>query len=58
MRYVLLIAWREFRQVVRTRAFWISLMVLPLALGVTFPFNVAVGIPLYLELLRWLGARS
>jgi hypothetical protein len=30
---------------------------LPLALGVTFPFNVAVGIPLYLELLRWLGAR-
>ena len=30
---------------------------LPLAIGVTFPFNVAVGIPLYLELLRWLGAR-
>jgi hypothetical protein len=30
---------------------------LPLALGVTFPFNVAVGIPMYLELLRWLGAR-
>jgi uncharacterized protein len=29
---------------------------LPLAIGVTFPFNVAVGIPLYLELLRWLGA--
>jgi hypothetical protein len=30
---------------------------LPLALGVTFPFNVAVGIPVYLELLRWLGAK-
>jgi hypothetical protein len=29
---------------------------LPLAIGVTFPFNVAVGIPLYLEVLRRLGA--
>jgi hypothetical protein len=29
---------------------------LPLAIGVTFPFNVAVGIPLYLEILRRLGA--
>ena len=29
---------------------------LPLAIGVTFPFNVAVGIPLYLEVLRQLGA--
>ncbi|MFC3080591.1 ABC transporter permease [Phenylobacterium terrae] len=36
MRAVLLIAWREFRQVVRTRGFWISLLVLPLALGVTY----------------------
>jgi hypothetical protein len=23
-----------------------------MALGITFPFNVAVGIPLYLEILR------
>jgi len=30
---------------------------LPLAIGVTFPFNVAVGIPLYLEALRLLGVR-
>ena len=30
---------------------------LPLAIGVTFPFNVAVGIPLYLEVLRLLGAK-
>jgi hypothetical protein len=29
---------------------------LPLAIGVTFPFNVAIGIPLYLEVLRLLGA--
>ena len=36
MRAVLLVAWREFRQVVRTRGFWISLLVLPLALGVTY----------------------
>lgn len=36
MRAVLLIAWREFRQVVRTRGFWISLLVLPLAIGVTY----------------------
>lgn len=25
------------------------------SLGVTFPFNVAIGIPLYLELARWVG---
>lgn len=36
MRAVLLVAWREFRQVVRTRGFWISLLVLPLAIGVTY----------------------
>ena len=27
---------------------------LPLAIGVTFPFNLIVGIPLYLQLSRWL----
>jgi hypothetical protein len=26
-----------------------------LALGVTFPLNVLVGIPLYIELARWLA---
>jgi hypothetical protein len=26
------------------------------ALGITFPFNLVVGIPLYLELARWLTA--
>jgi hypothetical protein len=25
-----------------------------LALGVTFPFNVILGIPLYIEIARWL----
>lgn len=29
---------------------------LPLALGITFPLNITVGIPLYLVVLRWLGA--
>lgn len=26
------------------------------ALGVTFPFNITIGIPLYLEFARWIGA--
>jgi hypothetical protein len=26
------------------------------ALGVTFPFNITLGIPLYLQLARWVGA--
>lgn len=26
----------------------------PMALGVTFPFNIAIGIPLYLQVIRWL----
>jgi len=26
-----------------------------LALGVTFPFNITIGIPLYLQLARWIG---
>jgi hypothetical protein len=25
-----------------------------LALGVTFPFNVILGIPIYIEIARWL----
>lgn len=29
---------------------------LTLSLGITFPFNLAFGIPLYLALARWLGA--
>ncbi|MFO0443953.1 MAG: sodium-dependent bicarbonate transport family permease, partial [Betaproteobacteria bacterium] len=24
------------------------------ALGITFPFNIVVGIPMYIELARWL----
>jgi uncharacterized protein len=28
------------------------------ALGITFPFNVLVGIPLYLHWARWLGATA
>ena len=26
------------------------------ALGVTFPFNITLGIPLYLQIARWIGA--
>jgi uncharacterized protein len=26
------------------------------ALGVTFPFNITLGIPLYLQMARWLGS--
>jgi hypothetical protein len=26
------------------------------ALGVTFPFNITLGIPLYLQIARWLGS--
>jgi hypothetical protein len=26
------------------------------ALGVTFPFNITLGIPLYLQFARWIGA--
>lgn len=26
------------------------------ALGITFPFNIVVGIPLYIELARWIGS--
>jgi uncharacterized protein len=29
---------------------------LTLSLGITFPFNLAFGIPLYLAMARWLGA--
>ncbi|HEY9218381.1 MAG TPA: hypothetical protein VIO94_10050, partial [Phenylobacterium sp.] len=44
MRTVLLVAWREFRQVIRTRGFWVGLMVLPVALSVTY-FAQRVGGP-------------
>jgi hypothetical protein len=26
------------------------------ALGVTFPFNITLGIPLYLQFARWIGS--
>lgn len=28
---------------------------LPMALGITFPFNIAVGIPLYLVVMKWIA---
>lgn len=30
----------------------------PMALGITFPVNVAIGIPLYLEVLRWVWGQG
>ncbi|MEO0588796.1 MAG: sodium-dependent bicarbonate transport family permease [Planctomycetota bacterium] len=31
---------------------------IPLALGITFPFNIVVGIPMYYALLGWLGLEA
>lgn len=35
MRNVLLVAWRDFRQVTMAKGFWITLLILPVALGIS-----------------------
>ena len=43
MRAVLLVAMREFRQIVSTRGFWVMLLIVPVAIGVSVLVSSALA---------------